>query len=130
MDCLFDISTMKMEDPDWVFRDCINRLLKIHDFEGALYSIIVNGGIGGDIDWQIHRWDEYTLADYGVGKFTGYRFYVGIDDHGCDELGEIAGIMELEDFKNLLLQAISFYIKKKPEQAQSLVRFTNKYIRN
>jgi len=108
-----------INDPDWVIKYCINRLSEIRGFSSALRHLFGDGGIGGDIDWGIHRWDENTEVDYGVGKFDGYRFYVGPDEHGSN-LDEIEGFRSESDLKNIMLELTSWYTILHPEMAPDI----------
>jgi hypothetical protein len=77
-----------------------------------LQHLLVSGGFGGDIDWGIHKWDEYTQEDYGIGRFDGYRFYVGEREHGIRERGDIEEFTSEEHLKELLGSMLKAHIKE------------------
>lgn len=73
----FEINYRNISTSDNVARYCINRLSELVGLEGAIGTVFNSGGLGGDLDWGIHKSDEYCQEDYGVSEFEGWRFYIG-----------------------------------------------------
>jgi len=111
----YDLKSININDPEWVVKYCINRLSEVRGFSSALKDLVVGGGIGGDIDWGIHRWDENTELDYGIPKFEGYRFYVGADEH-CVGNEDIEGFKIEAALRSLLIELSDWYKLKYPER--------------
>lgn len=111
----YDLKYIKINDPEWVFKCCINRLSENAAFSSNLKSLVSGGGIGGDVDWGIHRWDENTELDYGVTKFEGYRFYVGADDHHTSD-SDIEGFKTEAELNSILIDVSCWYKSKHSEK--------------
>lgn len=113
---LYDISSLKITDAGWVTKYCLNRLSELRNTEKIFHHLIVDGGIGGDIDWGIHRWDENTLSDFEVGEFDGYRFYVGEDEHGIDGVEDMQEFCSELELKTSLLEIAVWRSEVFPEE--------------
>jgi len=124
---LFDISTLQVTDTGWVKKYCLNRLAELKNTKSICRHLLVGGGIGGDIDWGIHRWDENTLIDFGVEKFDGYRFYVGEDEHGIDGKGDMQDFCSEEEIKQKLLEIVIWHLHVFPENKNDLMALKEEF---
>ena len=70
----FEINHREIQTDDNVARYCINRLCSLKDIGGTISTMISSGGIGGDVDWGIHKSDEHCKEDYGIEEFDGVYF--------------------------------------------------------
>jgi len=96
----FKIDLNKIHIGDYVARYCINRLSESTNLEVLLDSIFSTEGIEGDIDWGIHKSDEYCNEDYGIKQYEGWRFYIGPEESPTFKLVEC--YLSDEEFINLL----------------------------
>ena len=104
---VFDMGSIRIGDSGWAIKYCLNRLSELKNTESVLEHLLVGGGVGGDMDWGIHKWDEYTQEDYGVGRFDGYRYYVGEREHGIRGRGDIEEFTSEDRLKELLGTMVS-----------------------
>ena len=71
---------------------------------------IKNEGIGGDVDWGIEKWDIYSDQDHGIkDKFDGYLFFIGPDEHGDLDRGELQVILTKDQIKPYISNIIDWY---------------------
>jgi len=117
---VFDLQGKEVGSPDWVVKYCINRLASSVRFPSFVRTLQLHGGIGGDVDWGIHRWDENTLEDYGVPEFDGYRCYVGRAEHGLSQYDDIDAYIAADELRANLKIALSWYLLKYPEGASDV----------
>jgi hypothetical protein len=113
---LFNLGDLKVGDQGWVTKYCLNRLSELQNIENVFRHLLLGGGIGGDIEWGIHRWDENTASDFEVGPFEGYRFYVGELEHGIDGEGDIDEFSTDDELKHALASIAKHYIDENPNQ--------------
>jgi len=124
---IFDLSSLKVGDSGWAINYCLNRVYELKNIESTLKHLLVNGGIGGDIDWGIHKWDEFTEEDYGVGRFDGYRYYVGEKDHGILGRGYIEEFTSEERLKELLAAILNSHMGKNSVDREEVTRLANEF---
>jgi hypothetical protein len=110
----FDLSSTKVAEPGWAKKYCLNRLAEFRNIESVFRHLIKNGGIGGDIEWGIHKWDENTATDFEVGEFEGYRYYVGELEHGIQGRGDIEEFSSDEELRDSLSLLAKLYVETHP----------------
>jgi hypothetical protein len=132
-DRLFDMekeainhNLLKVGDPGWAIQYCLSRLSELRNLKSMLKHLLVEGGIGGDIDWGIHKWDEHTEEDYGIKKFDGYRYYVGENDHGILGHGNIEEFTSEKRLKELLSPIVRLYMHDHPAEDSELKEMANR----
>ncbi|WP_196158675.1 hypothetical protein [Reinekea sp. G2M2-21] len=74
------VDYLNIEREDNIARYCINRIFELKNHKVLVSLMLAEGGIGGDLDWGIHKFDEHCVEDYGVSEFKGWRFYLGADE--------------------------------------------------
>lgn len=116
----FDLSSIKVAAPGWATKYCLNRLAELRNIESAFNHLITGGGIGGDINWGIHKWDEHAEDDFGVSEFEGYRFYVGESEHGIAGLGDIEEFTSEEQLKESLSLIARLYVDEHPSEESKI----------
>ena len=99
------------EDKNSIVINCLIHMLSeksIHtdDFK----RFIKNEAIGGDVDWGIEKWDIYSDQDHGIkDKFDGYLFFIGPDEHGDLDRGELQTILTKDQIKPYISNIIDWY---------------------
>lgn len=111
----------------WVVSHCLEKMLSRPDFFiFALISIEETGGFGGDVDWGVHVWNEYTKDDYNVDFFEGYRFYLGPEEHGGDDK-YLSNIISKSDYFSILKIIRIFFKKNHLDYTDELDKIIAKY---
>lgn len=105
---------------------CINRLSEKITFPNLIKTMMANEGIGGDIDWGIHKWDQDTLSDYGIPKFEGWRCYMGPEENGTDEY--INCYLSDIELRSLLSKTLELFINNFPEQEREAHSVLKNYL--
>lgn len=114
---LFDIGDVVVGSNGWAKKYCLNRISEIEDIVSVVGDLLEKGGIGGDLDWGVHRWDEYSEEDYGVGKFEGFRYYVGEAEHGQVGRGDIEDFSGVQELKAHLLEILRYRLGEDVERS-------------
>ena len=105
---IFDVTTPKADSPLWVINYCLNKFSEKKNITSAINSVLVQGGIDGGGSWGIQRWNKTMLLDLGIGRFDGYRFYVGPEERGLSEDEKpVDAYLSEHDLKRLLVDLIN-----------------------
>ncbi len=116
-DELFDVDWRSLRSGSNIARYCINRMAEHSTFPRLVATLFESGGVGGDIEWGIHRWDEWSLKDYGLPKFEGWRCYMGPAENGTAQVWEC--FLTEHEMNGLLIDALrSFALGNPQESAQ------------
>lgn len=113
-DEFFEINWNSIRASNNIARYCINRLYGARAFPVHVESLIKHGGIGGDIDWGIHKWDNWSFEDYGVPEFDGWRCYIGPEENGTKDVWDC--YISEHEIKELLIEALNLFIMKNPKE--------------
>ena len=123
---IFYINWLEIREGDNVARYCINRMADTINFPSIVTTTLLEGGVGGDLDWGIHQWDEHALSDYGTEKFKGWRFYIGPDEHGGGQ--DIECFLSSNKFKTLLHEALIKFSDEMPSHRDEVHNVIQEYI--
>lgn len=97
------------DDTLWMFKNCLNKIADESNFYDRLSRLFEGDGqIGGEYDWAIHRWSEEIGEDYEVGKFEGFRVYLGPGEHGFDDDEELDAYCDEQTMLDLVQQVIDW----------------------
>lgn len=99
------------DDDYWTVRNCLVHLLSkdIIDIQ-AFHKLIVDGGVSGDVNWGIEKWNIYSEEDHGIKvPYDGYLFFIGEDEHGIIGKGELQIILTKDEIKPYLYSIVNWY---------------------
>lgn len=100
-----------IDNDSWTVRNCFVHMLAEDSIDiDAFRRLLENGGVSGDIDWGIEKWNSYSEDDHGIKSyFDGYLFFIGEEEHGLVGKGELQVILNKEEVKPYLISIIEWY---------------------
>ena len=83
------------DNDQWTVKNCFIHMLTEGriDIE-AFRRLIEDGGVSGDIDWGIEKWNTYSEEDHGIkSSFDGDLFCLGEAEPGPSRRGDFQVIL-------------------------------------
>ncbi|EXB27357.1 hypothetical protein J537_0903 [Acinetobacter baumannii 1437282] len=99
------------DNDQWTVKNCFIHLLTEGRIDiDAFRRLLEDGGVSGDIDWGIEKWNIYSEEDHGIKSFfDGYLFFIGEDEHGLPGKGELQVILSEDEIKPYLNSIVNWY---------------------
>ncbi|WP_288455953.1 hypothetical protein [uncultured Acinetobacter sp.] len=99
------------DNDQWTVKNCFIHMLTEGSIDiDAFRRLIEEGGVSGDIDWGIEKWNIYSEEDHGIKSFfDGYLFFIGEEEHGLSGKGELQVILRENEIKPYLTSIVNWY---------------------
>ncbi|SHO58068.1 hypothetical protein VQ7734_03838 [Vibrio quintilis] len=121
---VFDIND---NDVLWILKYCLNLMSDTSRFAEKIHQLLDDGETGGQVEWGIHRWNEFASIEYEIDEFDGYRAFMGPEEHGEGHSEYIDVYFDIKTLKDLLCQVCDWYITQYPEQKNDILSIRDKY---
>ncbi|RZF53640.1 hypothetical protein EXE30_06605 [Acinetobacter halotolerans] len=119
-----DLKDVK-DDEFWTVRNCFAHMIYENNIDIDLFKkFIIRGGVAGDVDWGVEKWNIYSEEDHGIeAYYDGYLFFLGEEELGRDRgVGESQVILSKDEIKPYIHHIVDWYKKRIDSNVEELIK--------